>query len=159
LVTDIPAGDGKIAKLFLQCRMHLNFGVTYSTRRLSPVLRIRIRDPRSSTFFTPGSGAWEIKILDPGSGMENPDPGSGIRDPVSGIKITDPQHLLIKGEKKHIHNSYNIQLSISFTSACETSNPKSLNFHPFTVAIYPSTGIHPKLVYQYYEGHCPCLRK
>jgi hypothetical protein len=35
----------------------------------------------------------EIKIRDPGSGMENP-------DPVSGIKITDPQHLLNQGWEK-----------------------------------------------------------
>jgi hypothetical protein len=43
---------------------------------VSPVLRIRIRDPGSGAFLTPGSG-----IRDPGwVKSQDPDPGSGIRD-------------------------------------------------------------------------------
>jgi hypothetical protein len=54
---------------------------------ISPVLRIRIRDPESG-IRNPGSG-----IRDPESGNRNP--GSGIRDPESGIRdlesgIRDP---------------------------------------------------------------------
>ncbi len=53
--------------------------------RIRPVLRIRIRDPGSGAFLTPGSGIRNRFF---------PDPGSRISDP--GSRIPDPKPILLR---------------------------------------------------------------
>jgi hypothetical protein len=74
--------------------------------------------------------------------MENPDPGSGIRDK------NHRSATLVKSKVKKTYSElldYTVVHQLpplkKYTTACETSNPKSLNLSPFTGSINPCTGL------------------
>jgi hypothetical protein len=79
--------------MLLGLSFHAFFMIFYGRKkffcRLIPVLRIRIRDPGSGAFLTPGSGIGFFP--DPGSRIS--DPGSRISD--LGSRIPDPKTIFL----------------------------------------------------------------